>query len=53
MSRSILVFKSPTLEKKYIFREDSHIDFVHEKRHMDGVSLETPPLPPPLETSHI
>ena len=32
------------------FREASHIDFVHEKRHMD-VLLETP-TPPPLEASH-
>ena len=31
-------------------REASHIDFVHEKRHMD-VLLETPPPPPPFETS--
>jgi hypothetical protein len=34
-----------------VIREASHVDFVHEKRHM-FVSLETPP-PPPLETSHI
>ena len=31
------------------FREASHIDIVHEKRHMD-VLLETTPTP--LETSH-
>ena len=31
--------------------EASHIDFVHEKRHMD-VLMEIPPIPsPPLETS--
>jgi hypothetical protein len=37
-----------------IVREASHIDFVHEKRHM-FVSMQTPPPPPPppLETSHI
>jgi hypothetical protein len=36
--------------KLWRIREASHIDFVHEKRHM-FVSLETPH--PPLETSHI
>ena len=36
-----------------LLREASHIDFVHEKRHM-FISLETPPSTPyPLETSHI
>ena len=35
-------------DTKIDFREASHIDFVHEKRHMD-VLLESPP--PPLETS--
>jgi hypothetical protein len=40
MSPSALVFKSPALGKKYIFREISHIDFVHEKRHMDWESHE-------------
>ena len=33
-----------------IVREASHIDFVHEKRHMD-VLLEISPPPTPLETS--
>jgi hypothetical protein len=46
MSRSNI--QVPTLEKRYIFREASHIDCVHKKRHMD-VFLETlqpvPPLP--------
>ncbi len=34
-----------------LISEASHIDYVHEQRHM-FVSLETPPLPP-LERSHI
>jgi hypothetical protein len=42
-------------QTKLSVREASHIDFVHEKRHM-FVSLETPQPPPPnppLETSNI
>ena len=33
----------------FTFREASHIDFVHEKRHMDVFFSGSPP--PPLETS--
>ncbi len=35
-------FSDSYLHLKFVVREASHIDYVHEKRHM-FVSLETPP----------
>ena len=45
---TILIINIITMQ--WSVKEASHIDYVHEKRHM-FVSLETPP--PPLEMSHI
>ena len=43
-------FKWPNKQEEYfVLREASHIDFVHEKCHMD--LLPETPTPPPLKTS--